>query len=100
MGGEFAITATRDVRPDQIRSLAKQIVNAMRDPFLIERREISCRASIGIALAPADGLDAIQLLRCVDTALYRAKTLGAGSIQFFSANDDEAARGAMSSNAI
>ncbi|RWA98041.1 MAG: EAL domain-containing protein [Mesorhizobium sp.] len=90
-GGEFAIIATRDIRPDQIRSLAKQIIDAMRAPFLIEGREIYCRASIGIALAPADGLDANQLLRCVDIALYRAKTLGAGSIQFFSENDDEAA---------
>ncbi|BCG83490.1 diguanylate cyclase (plasmid) [Mesorhizobium sp. 113-3-3] len=90
-GGEFAIIAARDIRPDQIRSLAKQIIDAMRAPFLIEGREIYCRASLGIALAPTDGLDANQLLRCVDTALHRAKTLGAGSLQFFSANDDEAA---------
>ncbi|TIM60437.1 MAG: EAL domain-containing protein, partial [Mesorhizobium sp.] len=40
---------------------------------------------------PSDGSDANQLLRCVDTALYRATTLGAGSIQFFSATDDGAA---------
>lgn len=90
-GGEFAIIAPRDIRPDQIRSLAKQIIDVMRAPFLIEGREIYCKASIGIALAPTDGLDANQLLRCVDTALYRAKTRGAGSIQFFSANNDEAA---------
>ncbi|RUW64740.1 EAL domain-containing protein, partial [Mesorhizobium sp. M4B.F.Ca.ET.049.02.1.2] len=90
-GDEFSIIATRDIRPDQIRSLAKQIIDAMRPPFLVEGREIYCRASIGIALTPTDGLDANQLLRCVDTALHRAKTLGTGSIQFFSANDDEAA---------
>ncbi|RWI31460.1 MAG: EAL domain-containing protein [Mesorhizobium sp.] len=90
-GGEFAIIAARDIRPDQISSLAKQITNVMRAPFLIQGREIYCRASIGIALAPTDGLDANQLLRCVDTALYRANMLGTGSIQFFSASDDEAA---------
>lgn len=90
-GDEFAIIAARDIRPDQIRSLAKQIIDAMRGPFLIEGREIYCRPSLGIALAPTDGLDANQLLRCVDTALHRAKTLGAGSIQFFSPGDDEAA---------
>lgn len=90
-GDEFAIIAARDIRPDQIRSLAKQIIDGMRAPFLIEGREIYCKASLGIALAPTDGLDTNQLLRCVDTALYRAKTLGAGSIQFFSPGDDEAA---------
>ncbi|MER9058378.1 EAL domain-containing protein [Mesorhizobium sp. M0910] len=89
-GDEFAIIATRDIRPDQIRSLAKQIIDGMRAPFLIEGREIYCKASLGIARAPTDGLDTNQLLRCVDTALYRAKTL-AGSIQFFSPCDDEAA---------
>lgn len=90
-GDEFAVIATRDIRPDQLRSLAKQIIDAMRAPFLIQGREIYSRASIGIALAPSDGLDANQLLRCVDTALYRANALVVGSIQFFSASDDEAA---------
>ncbi|MER8438706.1 EAL domain-containing protein [Mesorhizobium sp. M1312] len=90
-GDEFAIIATCDIRPDQISCLAKQIIDAMCAPFLIEGREIYCGASLGIALAPTDGLDANQLLRCADTALYRAKTLGAGSIQFFSASDDGAA---------
>lgn len=90
-GAEFAMIASRDCRPDQIRSLAKQITDAMRAPFLIEGRELYCKASVGIAFAPSDGSDANQLLRCVDTALYRATALGAGPIQFFSASDDEAA---------
>ncbi|WP_244441083.1 diguanylate cyclase [Mesorhizobium sp. STM 4661] len=90
-GAEFAIIASRDCRPDQIRSLAKQITDAMPAPFLIEGRELYCKASVGIAFAPSDGSDANQLLRCVDTALYRATTLGAGPIQFFRATDDEAA---------
>lgn len=90
-GAEFAIIAPRDCRPDQIRSLAKQITEAMRAPFLIEGRELYCKVSIGVAFAPSDGSDANQLLRCVDTALHRATTLGAGPIQFFSATDDEAA---------
>lgn len=90
-GAEFAMIAARDCRPDQIRSLAKQITDAMRAPFLIEGRELYCKASVGIAVAPSDGSDANQLLRCVDTALHRATALGAGPIQFFSATDEGAA---------
>ncbi|RWD42150.1 GGDEF domain-containing phosphodiesterase [Mesorhizobium sp.] len=90
-GAEFAIIAPSDCRPDQIRSLAKQVTDAMRAPFLIEGRELYCKACVGIAFAPSDGSDANQLLRCVDTALYRATAPGAGPIQFFSAADDEAA---------
>ena len=39
--------------------------------------------SIGIALAPGDGLDPDQLLQNADTALYRAKSDGHGLYRFF-----------------
>ncbi|WP_342216109.1 putative bifunctional diguanylate cyclase/phosphodiesterase [Mesorhizobium sp. L-8-10] len=90
-GDEFAIIKARDVRPDQLMSLAGQIIESTRQAFLVEGREIYCSASIGIALAPSDGLDADRLLRSADSALGRAKKVAAGSIQFFSPDDDDAA---------
>jgi diguanylate cyclase len=90
-GDEFAVVATEGANVDQIIGLAEQIIGAFRDPFSIEGREIHCGACIGVALAPSDGLDSDRLLRCADVALYRAKKLGPGSIQFFSADDDKAA---------
>jgi predicted signal transduction protein with EAL and GGDEF domain len=39
--------------------------------------------SLGIALAPGDGLDPDQLLKNADTALYRAKSDGRGLYRFF-----------------
>lgn len=90
-GDEFAIIKARDVRPDQLMALAGQIIDSTRQAFLVEGREIYCNASIGIALAPSDGLDADRLLRSADSALFRAKKIAPGSIQFFSPDDDDAA---------
>ena len=39
--------------------------------------------SVGIAVGPADGLDADQLMRNADLALYRAKGDGRGTYRFF-----------------
>ena len=44
--------------------------------------------SIGIAFAPQDGLDADQLLKNADLALYRAKLDGRGVYRLFHAEMD------------
>ena len=41
--------------------------------------------SIGIALAPADATDSVELLKAADLALLRAKTDGRGTYRFFDA---------------
>ncbi|MGO4842512.1 diguanylate cyclase, partial [Rhizobiaceae sp. 2RAB30] len=76
---EFAIIKARDVRSDRLMSLAGEIIDSTRQAFLVEGREIYCSASIGIALAPSDGLDADRLLRSADSALSRAKKIAPGS---------------------
>ena len=49
----------------------------------IRGHHILVGASVGIALAPADGNTADQLIRNADLALYRAKELGRGTYCFF-----------------
>jgi predicted signal transduction protein with EAL and GGDEF domain len=41
--------------------------------------------SIGIALAPADATDSVELLKAADLALLRAKMDGRGTYRFFDA---------------
>jgi predicted signal transduction protein with EAL and GGDEF domain len=53
---------------------------------------ITTDASIGIALAPGDGLDLDQLLRNADLALYGAKGDGRRTYRFFEAGMDERAQ--------
>jgi predicted signal transduction protein with EAL and GGDEF domain len=48
-----------------------------------EGHQANIGASIGISLAPIDGMDPEALLRCADLALYRAKGQGRGDFVFF-----------------
>jgi predicted signal transduction protein with EAL and GGDEF domain len=52
-------------------------------PFQLEAQEVSVGTSIGIALAPANGTDAAELLKKADLALYRVKSEGRNSFSFF-----------------
>ena len=81
-GDEFAIVAPcRDVQ-DVVR-LAERLVRVLALPFEVEGRTIMAGASIGIALAPGDGLDGNDLMRSADLALYRAKAQGRGHWLFY-----------------
>ncbi|MFT3732414.1 MAG: EAL domain-containing protein [Hyphomicrobium sp.] len=82
-GDEFAIIQMAPPSIEEIESLAKRIIGAFSEPFVIGDNSISVGTSIGIAVGPSDGNDAEQLLMNADTALYRTKSVGRGSFGFF-----------------
>jgi len=51
---------------------------------LIEGKTLSISSTIGIALYPEHGLDAIQLTANADSAMYQAKRAGGDSVKIFS----------------
>jgi diguanylate cyclase (GGDEF)-like protein/PAS domain S-box-containing protein len=63
--------------------LAARILEAFRSPFFVDDTEVSSRVSIGIATAGTGCLDAAQLLRDADLALYAAKNAGKNVYKFF-----------------
>jgi EAL domain-containing protein (putative c-di-GMP-specific phosphodiesterase class I) len=63
--------------------IAHKILEAIRLPFRIDERDLYVTTSIGIALYPADGLDAETLVRNADTAMYRAKDQGRDHCQLY-----------------
>jgi len=83
-GDEFAIIqiATGDQREAAIE-LAVKTLELVATPLQLEAQEVSVGTSIGIALAPANGSDAAELLKKADLALYRVKSEGRNSFSFF-----------------
>jgi diguanylate cyclase (GGDEF)-like protein/PAS domain S-box-containing protein len=82
-GDEFAV-----LFPDSGDTLiaqkeATRILDAFRKPFSLGGLELELGASIGIALAPAHGREAEELLASADFALYRAKAAGGRAYRFF-----------------
>jgi diguanylate cyclase (GGDEF)-like protein/PAS domain S-box-containing protein len=74
-GDEFAILI-EDASPDDATAMAARILDALREPFVVEGRELFVRISIGIADNHADALDADELLCRADIAMYAAKARG------------------------
>ncbi len=83
-GDEFAILQSGE--PDQRDAaimLAVRIIDLVAKPFDLDRRKVSVGTSIGIALAPQDGVDPDELLKKADLALYRTKSTGRNGFHFF-----------------
>jgi diguanylate cyclase (GGDEF)-like protein len=91
-GDEFAVIQTSITSQSQITDLVDCIYDAIREPFECAGHLITTDASIGIALAPGEGLDLDQLLRNADLALYGAKGDGRRTYRFFEAGMDARAR--------
>jgi len=87
-GDEFAIVQTAWKMPEEVAVLAGRIVEVLGEPYEVDGQEVVVGASIGIAIAPGDGLDPDQLLKHADMALYRAKSDGRGMYRFFEAEMD------------
>lgn len=87
LGGDEFTTLLLDIkRPADAMVVAHRLGTLMRRPFLIEGREVTLTASIGIALYPDDGADAATLLKHADTAMYLAKKSGRDNAQLYCAS--------------
>jgi diguanylate cyclase (GGDEF)-like protein len=87
-GDEFFIIQTGVGAASDAERLARRIADAIRAPYDLHGHHVVIEASIGIALAPADGNDANELLKNADMALYGAKADGRGAYRFFESDMD------------
>jgi diguanylate cyclase (GGDEF)-like protein len=74
-GDEFAVLLERVRYPREAEVLAERVIDRLREPFSLQRSTVVIGASIGIALAGA-AVDAQELIRDADLAMYRAKKDG------------------------
>ena len=84
MGGdEFAIVVSSINHPEDASRIADKVLSAFLDPILLDNREFSLGASIGISMFPKDGELPEALIRNADIAMYKAKQRGRNNYQFF-----------------
>ncbi|MER2533595.1 MAG: diguanylate cyclase [Rhizobiaceae bacterium] len=84
-GDEFAIVQTGLRRPNDAAVLARRILGEFGKPFSVGSEDVKVGVSIGIALAPKDGVSAHDMQVKADNALYRSKSSGRGRFSFFEA---------------
>jgi diguanylate cyclase (GGDEF)-like protein len=82
-GDEFAVIMPTIDGTHNAEGLANKLINVLGCPYEILGHQMNVGASVGIAIAPDDGVAADALLRNADMALYRAKADGRGRFRFF-----------------
>lgn len=87
-GDEFVILQVGMAQPVGASALATRLMKVLAEPYDIGGTQITCGASIGVAIAPTDAQEWDPLLSRADTALYKAKDEGRNTICFFEAGMD------------
>lgn len=83
-GDEFVLLCSGLSGAQDAARIAEKLLELLEVPFNLEGSDIFITASIGIVCYPADGKDAISLLKNADLAMYAAKERGRNTYQFFS----------------
>jgi diguanylate cyclase (GGDEF)-like protein len=87
-GDEFAIVQAGTEQPSGAIALATRLIATIAKPFELDGHQVAINASVGISIAPNDGIDPDKLLKSADMALYRAKSDGRDSYRFFEPDMD------------
>ena len=87
-GDEFVVVQTGIPGKAQAEDFARRIISAVTAPMKLKDRPFNATVSVGVALAPADGIDPERLLKSADLALYKAKADGRNCFRFFLAEMD------------
>ena len=90
-GDEFLLLLSPVGGLDQLNRDVAVITDRLKQPFYIEGNEILTSASIGVSVFPSDGSNYDALTANADRAMYRGKSSGTGSVQFFDATIEHAA---------
>lgn len=83
--GRFALLLDGLADHREAGRIGRRLQAQFQRPFLLQGHEVFGSVSLGIALAPAAGHDAPQLLQVADQALDRARATGRGGLQFAAA---------------
>ena len=91
-GDEFTLVLSEGPQPSTAEALAERLLATVADDIEVEGHRIRIGLSIGVAIFPNDGNEAISLVANADAALYRAKAEGRGTIRFLAPEMDQRLR--------
>ena len=83
-GDEFLIMLPDVDDRGDLGALAGRVIQMIAQPYSVNGSRAIIGVSLGIAIAPYDGLDAEELVKAADLALYAAKGGGRGQYRFYS----------------
>ena len=88
-GDEFTILVPDVKGSDDLDAIARKVRDAVKEPILLDGRELFVTASVGVSLFPGDAREPERLLEHADTAMYRAKARGTDGFALYSPSMNE-----------
>ncbi len=82
MGGDEYAVLLQAARPNDGEQCARLLLASLEEAFVIGEHTIDVRTSIGVALSPQHGSDALALIRAADAAMFVAKQSRSGFAVF------------------
>jgi diguanylate cyclase (GGDEF)-like protein/PAS domain S-box-containing protein len=82
-GDEFIFSFSDLQRAEDAAKAANRLLKLLDPPVAVGDSEIFITASLGIALAPADGSDIETLIKNAESAMYVAKSDGGNGVRFY-----------------
>ncbi len=83
-GDEFQVMLPDMDDRGELGEIAKRIIAMLSQPYSLEEGRCVIGASVGIAIAPHDGVSRDEVVKSADMALYAAKNGGRGQFRFYS----------------
>ncbi|MEC1697865.1 EAL domain-containing protein [Schinkia azotoformans] len=81
-GDEFTILVNYRDR-NSIEIIAKEMIDRIKQPYMIEQKEILITCSIGISIYPEHGNDIETIMKNADVAMYWSKDKGKDGFSFY-----------------
>lgn len=82
-GDEFIFVLDNIGREDNARKVADKLINVLAEPFELKGQNCRVGGSIGIAIFPDDSVEAKDLVKQADEAMYLAKQSGKNNCKIY-----------------
>jgi diguanylate cyclase len=83
-GDAFSLMVSPVAGRDEVAPIAQAVLEGLSRPCTVDENEVYVSASVGVAVAPADGNTAEELLQRAELAMAEAGRRGGGAFCFYS----------------
>jgi diguanylate cyclase (GGDEF)-like protein/PAS domain S-box-containing protein len=85
-GDEFQVILPDIDDRGKLGELAEKVIQIISQPYPIDGKRAIIGTSVGVAIAPYDGIEKDEIVRASDLALYAAKNGGRGQFRFYTSD--------------